>query len=31
MVQLKELPVRVVVRLGKKAKVAVIGFFAGHN
>jgi tyrosyl-tRNA synthetase len=30
MVQLRELPVRVVVRLGKRAKVAVIGLFAGH-
>jgi tyrosyl-tRNA synthetase len=29
-VQLGELPVRVVVRLGKKAKIAVIGLFAGH-
>ena len=29
-VQLRELPVRVVVRLGKKAKIAVIGLFAGH-
>jgi tyrosyl-tRNA synthetase len=30
MVQLRELPVRVVVRLGKRAKVAVIGLFDGH-
>ena len=30
MVQLTELPVRVVVRLGRRAKVAVIGLFAGQ-
>jgi tyrosyl-tRNA synthetase len=30
MAQLSEIPVRVVVRLGKRAKIAVIGLFAGH-
>jgi tyrosyl-tRNA synthetase len=30
MVQLTELPVRVLVRLGRRAKVAVIGLFAGQ-
>jgi tyrosyl-tRNA synthetase len=31
MIQLRELPACAVVRLGKRAKVAVIGLFAGHS